>query len=164
MHAIRPMVVGIAFVLTVTTGALAGQTQQTAPPPPKPTPQASPKPDQPTQEAGYKETVVVSASKTEQQLINAPATMTVITDKQLAVSPSTNYGDILRMVPGVNVSQLSARDVNVTSRAATGSLATSQLAVLDGRSLYQDFFGFVMWDFIPIDGSPADVPSGAGAA
>ena len=50
MHAIRPMVVGIAFVLTVTTGALAGQTQQTAPPPPKPTPQASPKPDQPTQE------------------------------------------------------------------------------------------------------------------
>jgi len=150
MHAIRPMVVGIAFVLTVTTGALAGQAQQT-PPPPKPTPQASPKPDQPTQEAGYKETVVVSASKTEQQLINAPATMTVINDKQLAVSPSTNYGDILRMVPGVNVSQLSARDVNVTSRAATGSLATSQLAVLDGRSLYQDFFGFVMWDFMPVN-------------
>lgn len=152
MHGGRSMVVGIAFALTVATGALAGQTQQTASSaPPKPAQQAPPKPDQTTQEAGYKETVVVSASKTEQQLINAPATMTVINDKQLAVAPSNNYGDILRMVPGVNVSQLSARDVNVTSRASTGSLATSTLAVLDGRSLYQDFFGFVMWDFMPVN-------------
>ena len=67
------------------------------------------------------------------------------------MAPSTNYGDLLRSVPGVNVTQISARDVNVTSRAATGSLATSQLAVLDGRSLYQDFFGFTMWDFMPVE-------------
>jgi outer membrane receptor protein involved in Fe transport len=97
----------------------------------------------------YKETVVVSASKTEQQLVDAPATMTVIGEKTLSVAPSNDYADILRAVPGVNVTQLSARDVNVTSRASTSSLATSQLAVVDGRSLYQDFFGFTMWDFMP---------------
>ncbi|MEO7276387.1 MAG: TonB-dependent receptor, partial [Vicinamibacterales bacterium] len=34
---------------------------------------------------------------------------------------------------------------------ATGTLATGQLALLDGRSLYQDFFGFVMWDFLPVN-------------
>src|SRR5262249_4390504 len=147
MHAIRPMVVGIALVLIAATGAFAGQatasqqsSQSTQTPPPKPDPQATPKPEQTTQEPGYKETVVVSASKTEHQLINAPATMSVISDKQLSVAPSNGYGDILRMLPGVNVAQLSARDVNVTSRASTSSLATSQLAVLDGRSLYQDFF------------------------
>jgi iron complex outermembrane receptor protein len=49
----------------------------------------------------------------------------------------------------VNITQLSARDVNVNSRSATSSLATAQLAVVDGRSIYQDFFGFVMWDFMP---------------
>ena len=54
-------------------------------------------------------------------------------------------------VPGVNITQVSARDINVTSRGATGTLATGQLALLDGRSLYQDFFGFVMWDFLPVN-------------
>ena len=51
----------------------------------------------------------------------------------------------------MNVTQVSARDINVTSRGATGTLATGQLALLDGRSLYQDFFGFVMWDFLPVN-------------
>jgi iron complex outermembrane receptor protein len=104
---------------------------------------------QQTQDVKYKETVVVSASKTEQKLVNAPTTMTVIGPEILDIAPSTNYGDLLRAVPGVNVTQMSARDVNVVSRGATSSLATSQLAVVDGRSIYQDFFGFVMWDFMP---------------
>ncbi len=113
--------------------AQQGQTQQTQKP----------------EDVKYKETVVVSASKKEQQLVNAPATMTVIGPETFNIAPSTNYGDLLRAVPGVNVTQISARDVNVTSRGATSSLATSQLAVVDGRSIYQDFFGFVMWDFMP---------------
>ena len=51
----------------------------------------------------------------------------------------------------MNMTQVSARDINVTMRGATGTLATGQLALLDGRSLYQDFFGFVMWDFLPVN-------------
>ncbi len=105
----------------------------------------------PVEPPTYRETVVVSASKTEQQLVDAPATMTVIGPRALEVAPSGNYAELLRGVPGLNITQISARDVNVTSRGAAGSLATSQLAVLDGRSLYQDFFGFVMWDFMPAD-------------
>ena len=62
---------------------------------------------------------------------------------------------LLRAVPGLNVSQTSARDINITTRNATGTLATGQLALLDGRSLYQDFFGFVMWDFLPVN--PAEI-------
>ena len=54
-------------------------------------------------------------------------------------------------MPGVNITQVSARDINVTAAGATGTLATGQLALLDGRSLYQDFFGFVMWDFLPVN-------------
>ena len=65
------------------------------------------------------------------------------------MAPSSNYADLLRGVPGMNITQISARDVNVNSRSATSSLATSQLAVVDGRSIYQDFFGFTMWDFMP---------------
>ncbi|MGE5834957.1 MAG: TonB-dependent receptor plug domain-containing protein, partial [Acidobacteriota bacterium] len=144
--AIRPMALGFVVVLTLATRVVA---QTAAPPPQQPPPPQTPPP--PAQDVTYKETVVVSASKTEQQLVDAPATMTVIGPRALSVAPSNNYADLLRNVPGVNVTQISARDVNITSRSATSSLATSQLAVVDGRSIYQDFFGFTMWDFMPND-------------
>jgi outer membrane receptor protein involved in Fe transport len=105
-------------------------------------------PDEPQK---YEETVVVSASKTEEKLVNAPATMTVIGAQTIQSAPSQNFAELLRAVPGMNLTQVSARDINVTSRGATSTLATGQLALLDGRSLYQDFFGFVMWDFLPVN-------------
>ena len=110
-------------------------------------------PEQPTgeQPAKYEEIVVISGSKTEEKLINTPATMTVITPQMIETAPTPNFAELLRSVPGLNITQVSARDINVTSRAPTGTLATGQLALLDGRSLYQDFFGFVMWDFLPVN-------------
>ncbi len=95
--------------------------------------------------------VVVTASRREEQLINAPATMTVVTEEAIGAAPSPTFVEMMRLVPGVNVAQMSARDVNITLRAPTGSLENSTLVLLDGRSIYQDFFGFVMWDFIPVD-------------
>jgi outer membrane receptor protein involved in Fe transport len=95
--------------------------------------------------------VVVTASRREQQRDDAPATMTVLTRDVIASAPNLTVTDLLRMVPGVNTVQTSARDVNVTVRAATGTLSDSTLVLLDGRSVYQDFFGFVLWDFLPID-------------
>ena len=99
--------------------------------------------------ASISETVVVSATKTDTALVDAPATMSVITNAELQSSPSQNYGDLLRRLPGLNVIQLSARDINITSRQATGSLANTQLVLLDGRSVYLDFFGIVLWDLMP---------------
>ena len=166
MRVIRPAAAGISLILTLGPSAHAAQTLPPAgpaagaaapgagdpqakptqkPPPPPPPGQAK----DPPAEVGYRETVVVSASKTEQQLVDAPATITVIGPRALEVAPSANYADVLRSVPGVNITQISARDVNIVSRGASSSLATSQLAVVDGRSLYQDFFGFTMYDFLP---------------
>lgn len=99
--------------------------------------------------AGFEEAVIVTASRVETTLLNAPATMTVLPGATLAALPAQNYGDLLRAVPGMNVIQMSARDVNLTSRQATGTVATSQLALLDGRSIYLDFFGLILWDFLP---------------
>jgi len=101
------------------------------------------------------EIVVVSASKVESTLINAPATMSVVGTETLATSPSQNFGDILRNVPGVNVIQMSARDVNLASRKGTATLETAQLVLLDGRTLYLDFFGLVLWDLVP--SNPNDI-------
>jgi len=97
----------------------------------------------------FEEQVVVSASRSEEALVNAPAAVSLIPTAVIESSPATNVGDLLRAVPGMNVTQVSARDVNITTRGATSTLATSQLALVDGRSVYLDFFGMVMWDLVP---------------
>ena len=133
----------VAFAVTtafaICAGSAAGQSQNQAPAP-------APQGDQPP---AFEEQVVVTASRVEEQLVNAPAAVSIINSTTIQNSPATNIGDLLRGVPGVNVTQVSARDVNINTRGATSTLATSQLALVDGRSIYLDFYGMVMWDFIP---------------
>jgi outer membrane receptor protein involved in Fe transport len=108
-------------------------------------------PAKPEEQPVYEEQVVVTASKVEQQLVNAPATVSVVSADVIASTPATNYAELFRSVPGVNLSQTSARDFNITMRGAASTLATSTLALLDGRSIYLDFFGFVAWDLLPVN-------------
>ena len=110
---------------------------------------AQQKPSSPDEPIKFEEQVIVTASRSEEALVNAPAAVTLIPTAVIESSPATNVGDLLRAVPGMNVTQTSARDVNITTRGATSTLATSQLALVDGRSVYLDFFGMVMWDFVP---------------
>ncbi len=116
----------------------------------QPTANERDEPDSSEERHALDEVIVVSVSKLQERLVNAPASVSVLPSRTIEMSPAQNYGDLLRVVPGVNVVQLSARDVNLASRAQTGTIVTSQLALLDGRTLYQDFFGFVLWDLIPI--------------
>jgi outer membrane receptor protein involved in Fe transport len=145
----------LAAVLAVTVASSASaQTpgQATKPSPAQPTQPPDPQqPQEPQEPPKYEEIVVVTGSGTEERIINTPATMSVITAPMIELAPTQNFAELLRSVPGLNITQVSARDINVTSRASTGTLATGQLAMLDGRSLYQDFFGFVMWDFLPVN-------------
>ena len=129
----------IALALLLVASPVLAQTPPTPPPAP------------PEQPPIYEEQVVVTASKVEQQLVNAPATVSVISSDVIASSPATNYAELLRSVPGMNITQTSARDFNINMRGATSTLSTGQLALIDGRSLYLDFFGFVAWDFLPIN-------------
>ena len=102
-------------------------------------------------EQKFDEVISVTASKYEQRLNEVPAAISIIDERALAELPADDYGDLLRNVPGLNVSQISARDIQITGRTASGSLSTSELVMLDGRTLYLDFFGFVMWDYVPMD-------------
>jgi iron complex outermembrane receptor protein len=141
---VRALVFAIGTVgLCTATSVVAGQGQQGNQ---QPAPPAPPAQDAPP---AFEEQVVVTASRVEEQLVNAPAAVSLINSATIQNSPATNIGDLLRSVPGVNVTQVSARDVNVNSRGATSTLATSQLALVDGRSIYLDFYGMVMWDFVP---------------
>lgn len=154
----------ITACLLVASGSAAASAPQppTPPPPTQPPPQPPapgqpppvpppPEEEMPAESPVYAEQVVVTASRVEQQLVNAPATVSIVTTDAIESTPATNYAELLRSVPGVNIAQTSARDFNITLRGATSTLSTAQLALIDGRSLYLDFFGFVAWDLLPIN-------------
>ena len=97
------------------------------------------------------EIVVVTAFRDETNLVDAPATMSVVTAKQIAGSPATGYGDVLRTMPGLNVIETSAADLYLTSRLATGVASRDQLILADGRPFSLDFVGVTLWGFVPLD-------------
>ncbi len=99
----------------------------------------------------YGDTVVVTGSRAPESLRTAPAAVSVLSGADLTHTPATHVGDLLRPVPGVNVTEVSARDVQITTRTAAGANASSTLALVDGRSVYQDYFGMVLWDLVPLD-------------
>jgi len=148
-----------ACVIAFACAQAAAAQQPASPPAAPPAPQDQKPAEQPQGESEdaeqespvYKEQVVVSASKNEEALINAPAAVSLIDSQTIVNTASTSYADLFRTVPGLNVTQTSARDVNITSRGATNTLSTSQLALVDGRSIYLDFFGFIAWDFLPVN-------------
>lgn len=102
-----------------------------------------------TLQLGISETVVVTASRGEESQVDAAALVTIVNEQRLAAMPTQNYADVMRQIPGVNVTQMSARDFNVTPRAATNTPASSQLVMIDGRPINQDYYGYVAWDFLP---------------
>jgi outer membrane receptor protein involved in Fe transport len=158
---VRSLVVGLLLIglgagVSAAQGSGSSASQQsTGQQPAGQQPPAQPPEQQPPQEPAeppvYTEAVVVTASKVEQQIVNAPATVSVITSDAIQSTPANNFAELLKAVPGMNITQTSVRDFNLNMRGATSTLSTSQLAVLDGRSLYLDFFGFIAWDLVPVN-------------
>ena len=103
--------------------------------------------------AGFGEAVVVTATRTPVRLVEAPVTTSVIGAERIATSAAGDVAELLRTVPGVNVVRLSARDVALTTRGATTPAANSQLVLVDGRSVYLDFYGLVLWDALSFNQS-----------
>jgi outer membrane receptor protein involved in Fe transport len=102
-----------------------------------------------TLQIGLADTVVVTASKFEEEVVNAPATATVISEQTIRDLPTQNIADLLRAVPGMNVVQTSAGVTGVTSRAASAALPGTQLVLVDGRTIYLDLLGMAIWELIP---------------
>ena len=88
-------------------------------------------------------------------VVNSPAAVTVIPSEAIVSAPDRSVPELLRMVPGVNAVRSGNRDWSVTSRQGTSTLANSQLVLVDGRSIYLDFIGVILWDLLPVD--PVDI-------
>jgi len=94
--------------------------------------------------------VVVTATKREQPITEVPVAVSVITSEEIRKSGAINIPQLLRRIPGVDVSYDCVSQYDVTIRGFNHSLAPHLLVMIDGLSVYHDFFGMVTWDWLPI--------------
>lgn len=89
---------------------------------------------------------VTSVSKKAEKESDAAAAIYVITKEDIKHSGATNIPDLLRMVPGVTVTQAGAHDWTVTARGGVNQFANKLLVLMDGRTIYSPLFAGVIWD------------------
>ena len=62
--------------------------------------------------------------------------MFVITQEDIKRSGATNIPDLLRMVPGLDVAQISSNNWAITARGFNLQFANKLLVLIDGRAVY----------------------------
>ncbi|EGR0751804.1 TonB-dependent receptor [Vibrio vulnificus] len=96
------------------------------------------------------ETKVVSATKTSQSLADTPASVYVITAKEINRSGARSVADVLALAPGLHVAKFSNYDWGITARGSNQPLSNTLLVMVDGRSVFNPMFSGVDWDLIPV--------------
>jgi iron complex outermembrane recepter protein len=76
----------------------------------------------------------------------SPAAVFVITNEMIRRSGVQTIPDALRMVPGVQVAQISSDEWAVSARGFNSQFTNKLLVQIDGRTVYDLFFGGVLWD------------------
>src|ERR1700722_806204 len=96
---------------------------------------------------------VTSVSKTDQKMSQAAAAIFVITGEDIRRSGATNIPDLLRMVPGMGVSQINANTWAISARGFNDQFSNKLLVLIDGRAVYTPLLGGVNWDTqdVPIE-------------
>ena len=93
------------------------------------------------------EEVIISASRRAQKITDAPASVSVISTRQIENSPQVaEPSRILVSVPGVQIQQQTANSLNLEMRAGSGTFGTSTYVLRDNRGLItpaaNTFFSF----------------------
>jgi len=117
------------------------------------------------------EVQVTSVSKRPEPIGEAPSSVFVISQEDIARSGAMSLPEVLRLAPNLQVAQVSASRYVITARGANGvtaaqNFANKLLVLIDGRTVYSPLFSGVYWDmqdvFLP-DVERIEVISGPGA-
>jgi iron complex outermembrane recepter protein len=105
---------------------------------------------------GLSKNVVVSATRTEQEMGNLPASVTLVSSEDFKASPAIATDDILRQIPTFSLfrrtSSLAAHPTaqGVSLRGVGPSGVSRTLVLLDGVPFNDPFGGWVYWTRIPM--------------
>ena len=82
----------------------------------------------------------------DQQWLETPAAVHVVTYKDMNLSGHRNIAEQLRQVPGLHVSHVNTNTWAVSTRSFQTPFADKQLVLQDGREIYTPIFGGVNWE------------------
>lgn len=94
---------------------------------------------------------VLSATRLNQSLFDAPAAVTVIDRQMIEQSGVREIPEILRMVPGMVVGYESGSEAFVSYHGTSADLARRMQVLVDGRSIYQPLLASVDWIGLPVE-------------
>ena len=96
------------------------------------------------------ETKVVTATKTSLSLSDVPASVHVITSKEIERSSARSIADVLILAPGLHVAKYSDYDWTVSARSKNQGENNTLLVMIDGRSTVNPMYSGVNWDTLPV--------------
>ncbi len=91
------------------------------------------------------DTQVTSVSRQSEELRRTAAAIFVISQEDIRQSGVTDVAELLRMVPGVDVAQITRNTWAVSVRGFNAQYATKLLVMIDGRAVYDPGFSGVFW-------------------
>lgn len=94
--------------------------------------------------------VVLSASRLDQRLDEAPSAMTVIDSEMIRASGYRQIADLFRLVPGFYVSYYNGHQPVVSYHGMSDQYSRRMQVLIDGRSVYMPPTGSVDWNSLPI--------------
>ena len=89
---------------------------------------------------------VSSVAKKTRAVADSPAAVTVITQDDIRRSSARTVPDLLRMVPGMEVSEVQSSATSVTARGFTSRFAANLLVMVDGAAIYSTSISGMFWD------------------
>jgi iron complex outermembrane recepter protein len=108
---------------------------------------------------------VTSVAKEPQKLLQAAASIQVITAEDIRRSGATTLPEALRLADNLEVAQINAHDWAISARGFNANLANKLLVLIDGRVVYTPLYGGVLWnvqDYLLKDIDRIEVISGPG--
>lgn len=94
--------------------------------------------------------MVVTAARHQQPITAVPYAISIITADDIRRAGARSIPDALRLVPGVDVADLGYGNAAVSPRGFHGFLSRQVLVLVDGRQIFDSFFGGTLWGSWPI--------------
>lgn len=98
----------------------------------------------------FGEAVTASATGAPQRSTEAPVTMEIISADEIKSSGASKLSQLLSRVSGVNTQDIGTGSSDVAVRGYNQTMSPRLLVLVNGRQVYQDFYGLTQWDSIPV--------------
>jgi iron complex outermembrane recepter protein len=89
---------------------------------------------------------VTSVSGRAESLMDAAASIYVITRDDIRRSAATSLPEALRLAPNLQVASLNAAQYAISARGFNNAIGNKLLVLIDGRTVYSPLFSGVFWD------------------